>query len=254
MRYLPFCLENVIEIQLHRKHSQLTLYFYRNGSMSSEEIVPDLTVKSASSTNILTRFPSDLLETSVDPDNEAKGILSSDASNLPKTSNHSEIDIPLSSTIFESSDPSITGLDNKISDDKTTKRTKELNVMMEKEVSNKAIHISSSTLESLDSDSMQISVKKEPTMTIPNNEKTSSIPYTNDKTSLLNSNLETETPKVVSTELVSVQKSKLEETTKDSYQQSLEVNLYFVLLHIYRPFLNIANSIFFSSFFLSPDL
>ena len=40
----------------------------RDSSISSEEIVPDLTVKSASSTNILERFPSDLLETSVDPD------------------------------------------------------------------------------------------------------------------------------------------------------------------------------------------
>ena len=45
------------------------LYRYlRDSSISSEEIVPDLTVKSASSTNILERFPSDLLETSVDPD------------------------------------------------------------------------------------------------------------------------------------------------------------------------------------------
>ena len=204
--------------------------------MSSEEIVPDLTVKSASSTNILTRFPSDLLETSVDPDNESKGILSSDTSNLPKTSNHSEIDIPSSATKFESSDPSRTGLDNKISDENTIKRTKELNVKMEEEVSNKAIHISSSTLESLDSDSMQISVKKESPMTIPNNEKASSMRYTNDSTSILNSNLEAETPKDVSTELASVQKSKLEQTTKESYQQSLEVKLYFVVLHIYRPF------------------
>ena len=45
------------------------MYRYpRDSSISSEEIVPDLTVKSASSTNILERFPSDLLETSVDPD------------------------------------------------------------------------------------------------------------------------------------------------------------------------------------------
>ena len=42
--------------------------YHRDSSISSEEIVPDLTVKSASSTNILERFPSDLLETSVDPD------------------------------------------------------------------------------------------------------------------------------------------------------------------------------------------
>ena len=207
--------------------------------MSSEEIVPDLTVKSASSTNILTRFPSDLLETSVDPDNESKGILSSDASNLPKTSNHTEIDIPSSSTKFESSDPSIPGLDNKISDEKTIKRTKELNVKMEEEVSNKAIHISSSTLESLDSDSMQISVKKEPPMTIPNNQKTSSMQCTNDTTSLLNSDLETKPPKDVSTELVSIQKSKLEPTTKSSHQLSLEVKLYFVVLHIYRPLVKV---------------
>ena len=229
---LTVCSNNIIEIQLHCIQSQLTSYFYRNGSMSSEEIVPDLTVKSASSTNILTRFPSDLLETSVDPDNESKGILSSDASNLPKTSNHSEIDIPTSSTKFESSDPSIPGSDNKISDEKTIKRTKELNVKMEEEVSNKAIHISSSTLESLDSDSMQISVKKEPPMTIPNNEKVSSMQYTNDTTSLLDSNLKTKTPKDVSTELESVQKSKFEPTTKSFHQQSLEVKLNFVVLHI----------------------
>ena len=47
----------------------IVVYRYpRDSSISSEEIVPDLTVKSASSTNILERFPSDLLETSVDPD------------------------------------------------------------------------------------------------------------------------------------------------------------------------------------------
>ena len=206
--------------------------------MSSEEIVPDLTVKSASSTNILTRFPSDLLETSVDPDNESKGILASDASNLPKTSNHSEIDILSSSTKFESTDLSIPGSDKKISDEKTIERTTELNEKMEEEVSKKAIHISSSTLESLNSDSMQISVKKEPPMTIPNNEKTSSMQYTNDTTSLLNSNLNITTPKDVSTELVSVQKSKLEPITKSSHQQSIEVKLYFVVLHIYSPLVN----------------
>ena len=56
--------------------------------MSSEEIVPDLTVKSASSTNILTRFPSDLLETSVDPDNDVRDAQSSEAPNVsPKTKN-----------------------------------------------------------------------------------------------------------------------------------------------------------------------
>ena len=44
---------------------------YSKSSSRSEEIVPDLTVKSASGT-ILTRFPSDLLETSVDPDMDTK--------------------------------------------------------------------------------------------------------------------------------------------------------------------------------------
>ena len=38
--------------------------------------MPDLTVKSASSTNILERFPSDLLETSVDPDIDNKNTYS----------------------------------------------------------------------------------------------------------------------------------------------------------------------------------
>ena len=55
-------------------------FIYRKTSISSEEIVPDLTVKSASSTNILTRFPSDLLETSVDPDNDIKISIPSDTS------------------------------------------------------------------------------------------------------------------------------------------------------------------------------
>ena len=44
---------------------------YSKSSSRSEEIVPDLTVKSASDT-ILTRFPSDLLETSVDPDMDTR--------------------------------------------------------------------------------------------------------------------------------------------------------------------------------------
>jgi hypothetical protein len=57
-------------------------YIYSKTSISSEEIVPDLTVKSASSTNILTRFPSDLLETSVDPDNDTKISLTSDSPKL----------------------------------------------------------------------------------------------------------------------------------------------------------------------------
>ena len=50
------------------------MYFYSDkSSVRSEEIVPDLTVKSASSTR-LARFPSDLLESSVDPDLDAKDI------------------------------------------------------------------------------------------------------------------------------------------------------------------------------------
>ena len=49
----------------------LVLTLYSKSSSRSDEIVPDLTVKSASGT-ILTRFPSDLLETSVDPDMDTK--------------------------------------------------------------------------------------------------------------------------------------------------------------------------------------
>ena len=57
-------------------------------TISSEEIVPDLTVKSASSTNILARFPSDLLETSVDPDIDIKNTPSSDQPAPNETNSH----------------------------------------------------------------------------------------------------------------------------------------------------------------------
>ena len=155
-------------------------YIHRNGSLTSEEIVPDLTVKSASSTNILTRFPSDLLETSVDPDNDAKGVLSSDTSDLAKACNPSKLDAPTSSTELESLDHGITGVENQVTE-KNANDNKEEFENSEDEIINKVIHINPSTLESSVDDSPKVYVQKRESLEHTNNDLESPLNGSNDE-------------------------------------------------------------------------
>ena len=87
-------------------------YICRKTSISSEEIVPDLTVKSASSTNILTRFPSDLLETSVDPDNDTKVSLTSDSPKLASSNKNPKLGTVSTSEELESFDQNLDVIDS----------------------------------------------------------------------------------------------------------------------------------------------
>ena len=192
--------------------------------MSSEEIVPDLTVKSASSTNILTRFPSDLLETSVDPDNESKGVLRSDASNQPKKGNHSKIDALSSSTDLESLDPITAGLKNKTGGGEALEGDKECKENSEDAIENKIIHINSSTLESLDNNLVIKTVKKETSLRVTENDQNDT-----NETDIMNTNMETEMIQDISANVATVENSKSEEKTTVPFHPSTPVHLNFIL-------------------------
>ena len=103
------------------------------------------------------------METSVDPDNEAKGALStSDTPNTATTIKHPKSDAPSASTEFESVEQNVHGFEiqaikeeinekQKINNNAYIEdKRKEVDKHSENQQENKTIHINSSTLESFD--------------------------------------------------------------------------------------------------------